>query len=1301
MSKDRGFAFSFVRLFAVTLVVSALSGLWAQTASTGTVLGLVTDPTGAVVPGATVQLQDAATSAVRSVTTNGAGRYSFVGVPPGTYSVNATATGFQQAQVPSVVVEVTKSYTVNIQLPLGQSRQTVEVTATGAELQTMDSTLGSQLGGDTLSMLPTLARNVSTLLTLQATSMPQQGSGQLSYYGGQVAGAHSDQNSIVLDGGNISNGVSGNSDYYNNYAGGQEGPIPTPVESIQEFRVATTNPTASFTGSSGSETVLVTKRGSNQFHGSAYFYGQNDELNATAWDYNRLGQARPESRDNRFGGSLGGYVKGLPEKAKTYFYMNYEGRRMLATSRVSRMVPTDSLRQGILQFRDAAGKIISYNLATSTQCGTNGTSVCDPRGLGLNPLVGALWNKYEPEGNNSTLGDGLNTLGFTQAVPLPNSGNFGVIRLDHSFGANWQFTGSYRAYGEFAAVNRQTDLGGLLPGDTKGQMVSTASIPRAPRYLLASLTGVVTPRITNEFSFSYLRDFWQWGTSGASPQLPGSAGALEIGGESDNALIPVNNRVQAARQRTWFGHTPSFRENLSWQKGTHLLRFGATYDHRNVNFWRDDGQSSLASLVYQIGPASASGVNIPSAYRPPTCTTTLTSNCLPSNQSSTWNQLYGEVTGMVDQATLLGTRNSSSSSLNPAGTPLSNDVTWNAFSFYATDSWHIRPTLTINYGLNWTIDQPPTEANGKQIVIVDPNNQPIDPAAYLQTEQQAALSGHVYNPTLGFAPISSTSLTHPFKAVYDDFAPRIALAWNPKFTGGLLQWLFGSNKTVMRVGYARLYDRTNGELNVLDPLQSTGFFGQTHVCLGPSKSGQCLGSSGSDPTTAFRVGTDGSTVTMPFMSAVAAIPLIPGTVSGANAPYASTSFNMDPTYKPAPNNSWDFTIQREMPGNSVLEIGYIRRTASGLYSPLDIDAVPFFMTYGGQSFAQAFDNVSAQIRAGSSITPQAFFETALAKSSSCTGVASCTAGVVAKYSSNFQAQSVRTLWNAIQPSFVFGPATAATNQVGTMFFYSAHGWSNYNAGFVTYRTRNWKGLAFDANFTYAHSLDTEGLNQDQDHSATNAFNLNYDYGTSLFDRKFVFNLLGMYQFPFGRGGHSIADRIVQGWSIAPIFSAYTGLPLKVQDGSGQEFGQGTVGFASGAIATAPNTFGDSVHSGVTGTSVATSGNAASGGSGLNLFGDPLAVYNSFRAIMLSQDTTSGGGGQLRGLKRWNLDFNVVRKIKFTERLSTAFSAQFINIFNHHMFNDPTVSLQSPSSFGVISSQYNSPRIIELGLHVDF
>jgi hypothetical protein len=1285
-----------MKIVAVVAVCLAIGvPLQAQTAGTGTVIGTVTDPSGALVPNAKIELRDTATNSIRTGVTNSAGQFSFVGVQPGAYAVKGSHPGFQEMVVPQVAVEVGRSYTINLELRVGAAQSVVEVTATpGAELQTLDASVGTAVGGDALAMVPTLQRNVTSLLLLQPTSMPQQAGSQNSTLGGQVAGARSDQNTIVLDGGNITNGTSGNNDYLVNFTGGPEGSIPTPVESIQEFRVSTSNHTASFSGSSGSETVLVTKRGSNAFHGSGYWFLQNDNLNANTWDRNRLAQTRPESKDNRFGASLGGYIPKLPESARTYFYANYEGRRLVASTQISRLVPSEQLKQGILRFRDAAGNIVAYDLARSSTCGAQGNSPCDPRGIGLNPLVNAMWSKYEPAGNDFTQGDGLNSIGFSAPLPLPISSDFGVVRLDHSFGSRWQAFSSYRYYSESAAVSRQADIGGLLPGDVKGQPVSTANIPRQPRYIVLGLTGVLTSNLTNETNASYVRDWWYWNTASAIPQVPGTSAALELGGNSVNGLVPINLNTTGARTRLWNGHNYNLRDNVSWLKGTHLVRAGGTFSRASVNFFRDDGQVGLVKPAYLI--TQTSGLNIPAAYRPPSCTATLTTNCLPTSQNSNWNNLYAQALGLVDQGLVVGARASDLSAL-PPGTPLFNHVFYNNFSLYATDSWKVTPNLTFSYGLNWSVEMPPTDQSGKQALSLTlPSNQVLVPEDYLAARKQAALSGSVYNPTVGFAPIGFTKRKYPYDLVLDTVAPRVAVAWTPKFAAG---------KMVVRGGYGQLFDRLNGVQKVGNSLQGFGFQ-QTLTCLGPSRTGDCLGVSGVDPLTGFRAGVDGATVPIPALTASATAPLVPGVngFPGANQPQANTTYQIDPKYRPGRNHQWDLTIQRELPGQSLLEVGYIGRHANNIYAPLEINGAPYMMTLNGQSYAQAFDSIAGQLRAGAPASPQPFLEKALAGSSFCAAPnTSCTAGVVSKYSGSFQTQKVTDVWNGIQPSFTFGPATAATNQVQTMFYWASAGWANYNAGFVSYRTRHFKGLTLDANLTWSHSLDTRGLNQDFDTAASNSYDLHYDYGTSIFDRKFVFNLLSLYELPFGKHGGPLRH-IIGGWSVAPIVNISSGLPLKVLTGSTQEFGQGGSSNSGGAVLVQPDTFGNQVHSGVAGdpkTQVGINGDPGRGGSGLNLFADPAAVFGAFRPAMVSLDTTSGGGGQLRGLPRWNLDIAISRKFQISERWSTTFNGQLFNAFNVVQFADPSVSLQSPQAFGVLGTQVNSPRIIQLGLRVDF
>ena len=185
-----------------------------------------------------------------------------------------------------------------------------------------------------------------------------------------------------------------------------------------------------------------------------------------------------------------------------------------------------------------------------------------------------------------------------------------MIRLDHDFGQNWHLTTSYRYYQFQQNTTNQTDIGGLL-GGTAGTEVATAPRVQKPGYFVTGLTTTITPTLTNDFHYNYLRNFWQWGTKGAPPQFAGLGGALEIGGESAgvNALIPYNVNSQSVRQRFWDGQDHVFSDNVSWVKGNHLLQFGGGYQ-RNFNYHaRDDnGAGIFNNTVYQIGGAT-SGIN--------------------------------------------------------------------------------------------------------------------------------------------------------------------------------------------------------------------------------------------------------------------------------------------------------------------------------------------------------------------------------------------------------------------------------------------------------------------------------------------------------------------------------------------------------------------------------------------------------------------------------------------------------------------------------------------------------------------
>src|SRR5262249_16276022 len=596
----------------------------AQSTSTGTVSGQVTDPQNAAVPDAVVTLLDIAKNTPLTTVTNEEGRYNFVNVPPGLYDISVSKTGFIRAKAPGQKVTVGLVLTVNISLQLGSVTETVVVTAaSGAELQTTNATVGTTLTGRNLELLTNLGRDANALFVLQPAVAPT----------GEVAGAVRDQNTYQLDGGNNTDDMAGTTSPYTQ-AGGfigsaatggtPSGVMPTPAESIEEFRVGTTNQTADFNSSAGGQVQLVTKRGTNQFHGSVYEHYLGSNFQANTWSNNRSNIPLPSSHQNRFGFPLGGALTPSLLGGKTYFFANFEGRRFPQSTTIPRAVPTDLFRAGVIQVPDSTGKYVAYNLNKDpvtvngvtyqpATCGSTNVP-CDPRGIGINPIVSQIWSKYMPLPNDPAAGDQFNTQGYISPILLPQNSNNYVLRIDHDFGSKWHFMSSYRYYNFTQLASTQVDIGGLL-GGSFGQAVSTAPRAQKPGYFVAAMTTNISSNLTNDFHYSYLRNYWEWSTASAPPQLPGLGGAVEIGGESANALIPYNVNTQNVRQRFWDGQDHVFRDDLSLVDGNHVFQFGGQYQ-RNFNFHQrnDNGQGIMAANVYQIAnnpglTFTASGVN--------------------------------------------------------------------------------------------------------------------------------------------------------------------------------------------------------------------------------------------------------------------------------------------------------------------------------------------------------------------------------------------------------------------------------------------------------------------------------------------------------------------------------------------------------------------------------------------------------------------------------------------------------------------------------------------------------------------
>lgn len=1360
---------------------------WGQSIDSGTIVGTVSDATGAVVVGATVTLTDNATKTSRTTVTNDAGRYILPSVIPGKYDITFAKQGFSTTIATGEQVTVGSTLTINISLRVGAATVQVEVTAVGNELQTMDATVGQTISGNDLDSLPGLGRDVSTFVTLQPGVAPD----------GSVGGANQDQNSFALDGGNNSSDMDGTQNTYtasfasdptgglvNNQVtgtapggspggGGPTGVMPTPVDSIEEFRVGTNNQTADFNSSAGAQVRLVTKRGTNQWHGTGYEYYLDNNWAANSYDSNLAGNPRPSFHYSRFGGSGGGP---LPFKdllgGKWFFFANYEGFRWPNSATTTRGTPGPDMRLGLLT---AVNTGIVYNLnpypvtsavsgityAANAGCSTDAgftTHICDPQGIGISPTIQALWQAMpasntgvNPDtGLGNCLGlsrcDGLNTLAFTSNYPVVWKDDFGVARLDHEFGSKWKFYSTYRYYHQTRATGNQIDI-------TGGKPVSTAARPSVPWYLTAALTTNISNNITNDFHYSFLRNWWGRSSLADPPQVAGLGGALEPEGEtSTNVLAPLNLDTQDVRTRFWDGLDHMFRDDVSWIKGKHFFQFGGLYQHNwDYHQRTDNGGGINYQPVYRLGDSigSTNGMNM-AGFGPTVA------------PGSKWLRDYGIVLGVPGVTQIAYIRAGQDLTLQtPVGqVPASDKSTIPFYNLYFNDSWHMKPTFTLTYGLGWTAEMPPVEEQGKQIAFVDANAKIIDAQKYLNTRASNALAGNIYNPEVGFALVGNVA-GHPkymYNPYYKSFSPRLAAAWNP------------TPKMVVRGGYSILYGRLNGVDLVLVPLLGTGLI-QAVQCISPRADGTCAGASLSTPGDSFRIcptsynaNCGGLVAPLPLPSATLSQPDFPG----INEIAAGAGEGIDPNFRPSKNQQYDLTIQRQINSKMSIEVGYIGRHMTHEFQPVNMNAVPYMLTLGGQRFDKAYGQMVSQYcglssggMAGgncngpsnignlSAVTPQPFFETALAGTGYCTPYANCTQAVADRQAANIASASVWSLFSSLDgggaacaldgTSAAYGgpcgfnfartmmnsPINCVTgNEIGCsgqlssgVGMNTSFGYGNYNALFFSYKLSAWHGLSLQSNFTWSKALGTGSQVQaTSQYSINDPFNYSRSYGYQPWDRKFMFNVWFNYTPPVFQGQHGLAGHLLGGWTIAPILDVGSGLPLGVYGAqwasSAYTGGQAFGGMDGGNISdyeNAVNTCGNSSFS----TSRHDHFNNSGGTFGTdtpanNLFADPSAVYSCFREPILGIDNGHNGGiGNYRGMPFWNVDFSVKKNIKVTERFGAEFGAVFTNVFNHNQLYDPSQTyLTNPGGFGSLESsggglQVNNSRKIEVALRLKF
>ena len=1263
------------RLLGLLLFLASTSATMAQTtATTGAISGVVTDSSGSAVPNAKLTLKAKSTGASITTETNAAGQYSLPVIAPGTYTLSAGAPGFQSSVVENVVVELAKSSLINIALTVGSVTDTVTVTAAAqTELQTTDASVSNVIGTEEVQMLPTVTRRAVELVFLQPGAQPWTG-GAYNGSSGTIAGAQGDQNTFTLDGLDISDSQVGGECCGNVGAG-----IPLPVEAIEEFNSSITNQNANFARSAGGNFAFAVRHGTPEYHGAAYWYHVDDHLVANTWVADSLGQPKAKFLDNRGGFRLGGPLLGPVLHEKLFFFLNLERRRFPNSSQVNGLVPTPSLRAGILRFPDATGNVVSYDLATSTLCGPTNSSPCDPRGVGISPVIAQQFGLL-PAGNNSSLGDQLNTTGIAGPATSAQNNDNGVGRIDYTISSKWHANGLW-SWAQNTFFNPFNNPGIDWRGGPS-HIVTTASIDNHPRLYAFGLTGELSPTTVNEFNMGFNQSTIQFEQPHPTTLIPPAGVALHLPVIQDP--IQINGaRAQLGISRTW-----QFTDNVTKVLGRHQMQFGVNYEH--LYFL----QNREGANIYNIYPVAEIGTNqfvpVPNSERPPTCGGATTTNCLLPNNVSLWNSLYAATLGIVDSVDDIVVRNPDGTA-EATGTPLNTAGTWHHFEYHVSDLWRLTNSLSLSLGLMGTVETPFSDKNGRQTFITnEQTGQLIDPVQYLNQRAAMARVGQVYNPGFAWSPIRNFGGRGYFP-VQNHIGPRLSAAWNPSFHEGILGRLFGDRKSVIRGGYGLGYFRSLAVGEVQFAQEGDQLLAQTNPLVAPvNGAGQ-----------PFRVGVDGA-APLPVAAPQIASPYIPPSNYGAGFLLA-----FDPNYKVASMHSVDFTYQREIPGNMLVEIGYIGRFARNIETSLNLNAVPFFIAdlshKSSQTFAQAFDQVAAQLRGGitpANVTPQPWFENSIG--------AGATAQLATTDASDFINSFVQNLWQNHINQLLSTPVE--NQQLTTTLDISPVGWSNYHAMFVSVNKRPSRGLTLTVNYTLS-KWNTTGEDSTDGGAGVpvNPYNLNYSYGPALGDRRHVISAYGVYDLPFGarhRFTGGPLRRVVDGWHWSNVLTFASGLPLFVSMG-GQPFGSTTFYEsipAKGALGTSTG-----LHTAVAGSNgIGTAGNPANGGTGLNLFGDPAAAYADFRPFLLSQDTGTSQG-LIRGLSRFTWDTSLIKDIAITEKVRFKLGFDFFNVLNHPLFQDPSLNYLDPASFGVISSQpgdpangdYWTPRRVQASLRLEF
>ncbi|MGB7191179.1 MAG: TonB-dependent receptor [Acidobacteriaceae bacterium] len=1235
--------------------------------------GRVSDPAGAVIPGAHITLDRVGTNATRTTESNTSGQYTFSQLAPGVYNLKVAYEGFATSEQRDITLLVSQPATIDVTLTVATVSSQVTVTSNiQPVLNTTDATLGNAFDSRQIQQLPSEARNVPDLLSLQpgVTFMGRTddnpgtqavGNNGGDSRSGSVNGGRSDQANITLDG-------IGVNDINSGYA--FTSVLRMPQDAIGEFRVTTSNPNAAEGRSSGAQVALVTRSGSNQFHGAVYIYNRNNLFHANDF-FNKQTQAaeglpnRPlKLIRNTFGAAVGGPLV----KNKAFFFANYEGRRdTQGFSSNGDTVPNANFRNGLL----------TYVCASAEECPNAGNTYTltpadiqsmDPQGIGVNPNVLTYMSKY-PVANNPSAGDGLNTEGFSFPYNVKRRYDTYVVRLD------WNLSPRNTLFWRGNLQGDNEPGGPQFPGQPGSNTTLTNS-----RGFAAGYTLLLTNSLVNNLELGLTRQgVADSGTlNGSYTTLQGFT-SLAANSSSDWTITPVWDLV----------------DNLSWNKHNHNLQFGTNIRFITNNYASNSLSYSNASGTYQyLNPgtiAGSGGPFDPAAYNFP---------AVDNPSRGLYNSALMGLVGVINVGNVTYNSTKDGGTL-PVGAFVKRNFRWNESEFYAQDTWNATPNFTVSYGLRYEYLQVPAETTGTQVGVCRVVGTDCAPGNFSLTDwvnnsAQLAASGQAASGAgdLGF-PLNGRYNGKPdyWSAGKGHISPRLAIAWSPRPSSGFFYKIFGNGKSSIRAGYALIYDHFGAAIT--DQFDGSGSYG--------------LSTSLQTSAGVLKIAnaprfTDANTVPQSLLPppptiGFPGIPVESGPTSGA------IYWSEDSAIKNPYSHVLDFSITREISNGSSLEVNYVGRIAHHLLEQEDV-AMPTNLTAAGTNYFAAAKQMAILTRAGtdvSAIQPIPYWETlfgALAGQDIGYGPGlSATQNMYEIYSNNLynEANALYAIdmpdaatGQGINPNGAYPSNRFYHNQFSALYAWRSIGNSNFNALQVVYRQRFGLGIQGDFNYSFSKSLDdtsqAERLGTSGSTNYAQIFNTwapHQLYGVSDFDLRHQLNGNYIWDLPIGRGQRyasgvgRLADEVIGGWQTTGIVRWTSGFPFPVNNGANFPTNYDIQGFATQV------------------------GKIPSGRGKLQQrFKDPAAAFAAFD---FSLPGSSGTRNPLRGDGYFDWDAGVGKTFPIKESLKLKAGIEMFNITNSVRFDAHSVSanMDNPNNFGNATVTMTNPRLAQFYARFEF